>query len=57
MEHKVVIDGVEYVPKEEKSPTQGLTDEQLINNSLFAADEYRLHRRDNDLREKFELGF
>ncbi len=51
---KVVIDGIEYVPKEEKNPTQGLSDEQLINASLFEADEYR---RKNDSQEKSDLGF
>jgi hypothetical protein len=45
MEHKVVIDGIEYVPKEEKSSTQGLTDRELINRSMFDLDKYPKEKR------------
>ncbi len=46
MEHKVVIDGIEYVPKEEKSSTQGLTDRELESLSLFDLDKYS--KKDNE---------
>jgi len=38
---EIIIDGVIYVPKEKKSPTQGYTDEELINRAAFEADEHR----------------
>jgi hypothetical protein len=44
MAKTVIIDGIEYVPKKEKSPTQGLTDAELVNMSLFAADEDPVER-------------
>ncbi len=52
MEHKVVIDGIEYVPKEEKSSTQGLTDRELINRSMYDLDKYsKTERRIEDSDE------
>ncbi len=38
----VIIDGVEYIPKNEKrrNEEKGLTDEQLINRAAFASAEY-----------------
>lgn len=46
---KVIIDGIEYIPKKKISETQGYTDEELILRSQFEAnenidmDEYQLN--------------
>ena len=43
----VIVDGVRYVPEEKSSSvwncsdTQGYTDRELINRSMFEADEHR----------------
>jgi len=37
----VIIDGIEYVPKQKEDPNIGKSDQELINEAMYDLDNYK----------------